>query len=327
MKDPDPYARDVLEDWAKGFEDRDGKFVQEFQTTFNSSFWELYLFAVLKQFQYGVDFSFNRPDFVVPDAPQNFCIEASSSHHAQKASPEWERLNAMDQLKELDRYDIVDSATVRLAGTLRSKHQKFLDSYSELDHVKDRPFILAIAPFDQPFFYFQNDTAMQRVLYAYEKPIYRDFPEENRREIYGHEHIDWILNPNGAQVPLGAFSKGLMPEISAVLFSNVATFGKVRALSSDPGQILFEFLRFNEHGLRPTHGALPKAQYVESLLDGLHIFHNPTARYPLDSDLFDHPDITHHWYSLSAGMPLTRAKDGALFQRMVIKMQAAKGDG
>lgn len=31
-----------------GFEDRDGKFVKEFQTTFNSSFWELYLFACLR---------------------------------------------------------------------------------------------------------------------------------------------------------------------------------------------------------------------------------------------------------------------------------------
>jgi hypothetical protein len=38
------FILDVLNDWARGFEDRDGKFVQEFQTTFNSSFWELYLF-------------------------------------------------------------------------------------------------------------------------------------------------------------------------------------------------------------------------------------------------------------------------------------------
>ena len=35
--------RDVLRTWADGFMDRDGKFVTEFQTTFNWSFWELYL--------------------------------------------------------------------------------------------------------------------------------------------------------------------------------------------------------------------------------------------------------------------------------------------
>ena len=34
------YNFDVLHDWARGFVDRDGKFVEEFQTTFNSSFWD-----------------------------------------------------------------------------------------------------------------------------------------------------------------------------------------------------------------------------------------------------------------------------------------------
>jgi hypothetical protein len=43
------YTCDVLQDWARGFIDRDCKFVHEFQTTFNSSFWELYVFAVLKK--------------------------------------------------------------------------------------------------------------------------------------------------------------------------------------------------------------------------------------------------------------------------------------
>lgn len=52
---------DVVNDWAKGFEDRDGKFVKEFQTTFDSSFWELYLFAVLKHFGLKVDFSVPPP--------------------------------------------------------------------------------------------------------------------------------------------------------------------------------------------------------------------------------------------------------------------------
>jgi hypothetical protein len=33
------FNLDVINDWANGFVDRDGKFVKEFQTTFNSSFW------------------------------------------------------------------------------------------------------------------------------------------------------------------------------------------------------------------------------------------------------------------------------------------------
>src|SRR5436309_2824115 len=60
----DPTAagvRAVLTQWAEGFDDRDGKFVREFQTTYNSSFWELYLFAVLKHLGIEVDLSFKAP--------------------------------------------------------------------------------------------------------------------------------------------------------------------------------------------------------------------------------------------------------------------------
>lgn len=79
-------VRDVLTGWADGFQDRDGKFVREFQTTYNSSFWELYLFAVLKQLGIQVDFSFDAPDFVCPG--QAMAIEAVIASHAQDDVPE-----------------------------------------------------------------------------------------------------------------------------------------------------------------------------------------------------------------------------------------------
>src|SRR4051812_45233499 len=77
-----PYDKAVLNDWADGFIDRDGKFVKEFQTTFNACFWELYLFACLKSVGLPVDFRFSAPDFVVPLFWNNFCIEASISSNA-----------------------------------------------------------------------------------------------------------------------------------------------------------------------------------------------------------------------------------------------------
>jgi hypothetical protein len=70
-------VREVLSDWADGFVDRDGKFVEEVQTTYNSSFWELYLFAVLKHLGIKVDFSYDAPDFVALDQP--FAIEAAKA--------------------------------------------------------------------------------------------------------------------------------------------------------------------------------------------------------------------------------------------------------
>src|SRR5208283_4661801 len=49
--------REVIRAWSDGFSDRDGKFVQEFQTTFNSSFWELYLNAALRSLGFAIDFT------------------------------------------------------------------------------------------------------------------------------------------------------------------------------------------------------------------------------------------------------------------------------
>ena len=61
------YARerDVFARWAQGFEDRYGKFVKEFQLSFESCLWELYLHASLKELSLPVDFSHHAPDFVI----------------------------------------------------------------------------------------------------------------------------------------------------------------------------------------------------------------------------------------------------------------------
>jgi hypothetical protein len=96
------FNLDVVNDWATGFVDRDGKFVNEFQTTFNSSFWELYLFAVLKKFELRVDFSHNRPDFHLPDVDLN--IEATIASHSVGTLPESARfeVDPPDDLNEFN---------------------------------------------------------------------------------------------------------------------------------------------------------------------------------------------------------------------------------
>jgi hypothetical protein len=82
-------VRAVLTNWAEGFADRDGKFVHEFQTTYNSCFWELYLFAVMKHLGIGIDFSHGAPDFVSAD--NRIAIEATIASHAHDDVPEWEK--------------------------------------------------------------------------------------------------------------------------------------------------------------------------------------------------------------------------------------------
>jgi hypothetical protein len=310
----------VLQNWAEGFVDRDGKFVKELQTSFNSSFWELYLFACLKRMGFETDFSFRSPDFVASRGWERLCIEATTANNAEGTKEEWERELTAEALEAIDRRAVVDSATFRLANALSAKYRKYVADYAKLAHVKNIPFVIAIAPFDQPYFWVQNDQAMRRVLYGFDEFDYKDFPEENRREVYGFTTIEYIEKPNGTRIPLGFFKRPEMPEISAVLFSNTATLGKIHALNQDPNPyVLFESLRYNDDGLRPHHRIQPKAEYSETLLDGLKFFHNPHAMYPLDPNRLDFPGVAHEICD-EDGKPGCRTPDEFLIQRSVVTM-------
>jgi len=278
-------------------------------------------FACLKELGFVVDFSFERPDFVVNNDEISFCIEASIASSAIDTPDEWEADYSPETIKTLDKESIVDFATIRLSNTLTAKYREFVNNYSKLDQVKEKPFIIAIAPFEQPFSYLQNEQAIRRVLYGFDKYIYEEFPERNERIILGQEYLDSITKPNGSKIPLGYFVKEMMTEISAVIFSNTATFRKVRALSDDPGDIFFESIRYNDFGLKPFHTILPKKEYRENLLDGLHIFHNPLANHPISWQFFDRNEITHHDFDLGKGRLLVKTHDGALFQRSTFKLK------
>ena len=87
-----------------------------------------------------------------------------------------------------------------------------------------------------------------------------------------------------------------------------------------PGDIFFESIRYNDSGLKPIHSILPKGEYNETILDGLHIFHNPFANYPISYEYFDRKEITHHDFHSGKGVPLVKTHDGALFQRSTQKL-------
>jgi hypothetical protein len=323
--DAAPEDRKVIEEWGSGFLDRDGKFVIEFQTTYNSSFWELYLFACLKALGHQVDFGHDAPDFVVPGPQYAFCLEATTANHAQGSSPEWSA--TPEGLIELDnRAGIVDEATIRLANAVSSKHQKFVARYAQLPHVQGLPFVLAVAPFEQPHFRVQNSQAIRRVLYGYDSTPYEVITGVGVDDltVTGGEFFDVpsAQKPSGAEIALGFFRDGRMSDISAIVFSSTATWGKVRALSADPNpNVWFEFLRYNAFGPEPIHDVLPKTKYREPLLDGLCVFHNPFANNPLPWEVFHSLGVVQETWD-SQNEPHVVAAHGTLIQRTVITVQS-----
>jgi hypothetical protein len=260
--------REVLSDWLVDFVDRDGKFVQEFQLTFNSCWWELYLFAALKSLGLSVDFSHAAPDFVIANA--TLTIEAVVSNPSEGSPPEW-----LKSLRDVsDPRDVEPrwlETLARLYNSLDGKRAIYERRYSAMPHVEGKPFILALHNFSTPDSFQLGDVAMQRLLYDLEK-----------RETF--------LKNGKVALHLGIFDRPEYRDVSAVMYSSVATYGKVRALGRSNADLYFQAIRIrNNVEILPIFGK--KADYQESLRDGLRIFHNPNASRPLPFGLFEVPDV------------------------------------
>lgn len=219
--DPD-YAKvqPIIQNWATGLLDRRGesqKFINEFQTTFNSSMWELYLNRALIDLGCNVDFSKSASDFFVR-GPDNyeFNIEAVVSDRPPTA----------EQRKTFNEQDFRTRGALKLAGKIRDKLDLYRGSdgkkhpYSSMSHVSSRPFVIAIAPFDSDLSLTQNNELINMVLFGLAPPVLEG-PDLGRQD-----RITSLLTPSGAPVEMGIFTNDSFKEISAVFFSTVGTFGK-----------------------------------------------------------------------------------------------------
>ncbi len=304
---------DVVNEWASGFQDRDGKFVKEFQTTFDSSFWELYVFAALKQLGMEVDFSVPSPDFSVTTGG-GMNLEATVALHAQGAPPEHSERRVEEIPRDLN--ELNRQTMLRIRNSIDTKHKKHSNLYASLDHVRDRPFVLAITAFDGPYARLSCQRAIEAVLYGYYVDEERFLREGGALQ---GQRLTSVRKNNLSDVALAVFGRAEFAWLSAVIFSSCASWGKVRALSSDPNpNIFFEALRLNANGVMPHLVRARKSEYSESLLDGMRVYHNPSATHKLDTKTFRHHDVFQSYFSEIDGEWMHDQRDGLLQYRSVI---------
>lgn len=346
----DPYyqpVHKVLQRWGKGLLERAGeqrKFIVEFQTTFNSPFWELYLNKVFMELGYSVDYTKDRPDFCIttPEGHQ-FNVEAVISDRS--------KILTKDEQK-MDEETYAQHSTMKLIGKLKDKKELFTGSekkknpYSSLEHVKDKPFVIAIAPFDSNMSLLQNNTMINRVLFGIEAPNLDDFAVAEQRKVSS------ISKPNGAKVEVGIFTNDSYKEISAVIFSTTGTLGKATIESGTSRLVrstryktmgINEFIsnegmenvgrqvhRLSRYNYLITNRIIRddmvfgsdtrvchSSEWTETHLDGLHIYYNPFATTPLDPNIFKAKEITHNFYDIVRQEPVMQHPDGALVSRQV----------
>ncbi|HAT2139349.1 TPA: hypothetical protein I8027_001777 [Legionella pneumophila] len=317
MQSKNEPEREVLLNWANGFQDRDTKFVQEFQSTFESSFWELYTYAVLKELSVKINMDNKSPDFLCSVNEGEFCIEATISAPEEDDIPAYGNRLPIIMPNGLDEFN--RDAIVRICNSISSKHTKYIASYSKLTHIANKPFVLAIAPFDQPGSHFSTNIPMIAALYG----VYNC---ESLSTLFNVDHpicmkINAVKKRNGAVIPVGYFEDCKHRDISAIFYNPLATWGKIRALANNTDKRL-QFGTMRHPGIggeKLVQKISENENYYESLLDGLYVFHNPHAKYPLPLETFRNKYVTQYYWDNSGAK--VEMPENFLLSRYIIKLR------
>jgi len=313
--------RAELSRWADGFPDRDGKFVREFQTTFNSCFWEIYLFATLKEYGCSFDWSQQSPDFTINKDGGHFSVEAVTANSAQGKPSEWmrtaETFKTKPDLNALNR-----EAIIRLSNAVHSKAKRYEEHYAKLPHVTRKPFVLAIAPFEQPLFNLQYNRPIKALLYDHYIDE-QEYLENPSKYPYGppEKHLGFIEKDNGAEIELGIFNDSRFEEVSAVLFSCTATWGKIDVMceGKDSKMIVNSVWGSEPYGA-PVRRTGIQAEYSETLTDGLQVYHNPFAKYPLRPEVFRREGVVQAYFDFDTDTWVEEEVNRSLFWRQVFNL-------
>lgn len=343
-------VRSVIQSWSTGLLEIKGesdKFVKEFQTTFNSSMWELYLNRLFVSMNFSIDRRKESPDFCIaaPDG-REFNVEAVISDQPRKLGL------GMSPVGE----DFKVTSALKIIGKIRDKLHLFKGTggkrypYSSLGHVKGRPFVVAIAPFDSDQSLTQNNELINLVLFGI------GAPEVQGSNLGVQGRVRSLTKTSGASVDVGIFTNDSFKEISAIIFSTVGTLGKAvveskaeRIIRStryrviDKQDIQYRSSIFSRLGIhraklsglnylveqrwdfgaevagsdvRIQHSSL----YTESHSDGLHIYYNPYAEIPLNLGDAWPREVTHNYYDVKNNEPIHIHPDRALVSRQVFAL-------
>jgi hypothetical protein len=321
--------RELFEQWAQEFPDRDGKLIEEFQTTFNSTFWEIYLYACFREYGFELDWSHATPDFQIRSEHGVAAVEATTANAANGKPNEWDRTYSEEELKRLRRFRELNSgAIIRLPNAILGKVRKYESTYRKLDHVMGKPFVIAVAPFEQPHFNLQYDRPIKALLYNYyvdedaflENP--HDFPDGRPPAIA----LDYVQKENGAEIPLGFFNDPNMAEVSAVIFSCTATWGKLSAMTKNSSlhRIATSIWAAAPEGAPPIVRRCDASEHVESICDGLQVYHNPYASIPLNPAMFRAPRVVQDYRNTATLEWIHEGRTDALLQRQVMSFMRSK---
>jgi len=290
-------AKTAIKEIAYCLEDVDGNFIQQFQTAgFNPRLWELYLYAFFHEQRFVISREFRAPDYVVTKFGVKLCIEATTVNPTEgipvKGPSEEIGFPPPEEIEE----NLKDFIPIKFGSSLNSKLAK---KYWTKPHVSGNPFIIAIADFHDRGSMVWSTQGLIRYLYGYDYVEERDEdgnltirPQKIEKHVYGKKEIS-----------SGFFFSPEAENISGVLFSNSATISKFNRIGKIAGfgSPRIEMIRvgvkynFDRNSTTPIPftAKVEPGEYSETWSEGVSIFHNPVAKFPIPQILFS--GIGHHF--------------------------------
>lgn len=277
-------ARELIQEIAYSFEDPDGNYIEQFQSTgFNARLWELYLYALFHELDFTINREFNAPDYVIEKLGIRICVEAVTVNRSQNGFDEDEPKNN-SEIEQL----LQDYIPIKYGSPLFSKLKK---KYWEKKHVAGHPLLIAIHDFHQRDSMMWSRPGLETYLYGAQRTYKLNDSMHVEQKVTKIESHNW----KGKEIPSNFFSQPDSENISAIIHSNQATIGKFLRMG-----YLAEFGR-QDLDIRLTGQAfinnnhipidydvgISEDDYEEFWGNSVTIYHNPNAKVPLDYRLFE----------------------------------------
>lgn len=290
-------ARNIITEIANSFIDKDGHFEKEFQSNnFYARLWELYLHMYFNHnLNLQVLNEHHSPDFEISYFGKNLFVEATTVNPSQSEERPDPPLSLNP--KTIKR-NLKNFMPIKFGSVLSSKLKK---KYWEYDHVKNNPLIFAIHDYHSDISMTWSSSAILVYLYGVDvklkngKPVVADIKKHK-----------W----KGKEIESGFFYLKCSEYVSGVLFSNQATLtkfnrmGRLAGLGSNFVKMrrVFFLLNPEPNAVQPIIEikSLDDPDYEETWSEGLVMYHNPNALYPLSLEAFD--DIVQVLYDERDGL-------------------------
>jgi len=290
-------AKEIIQKLMLHFIDIDGNYIEQFQSNgFDARLWELYLNTYFYEENLYLNRDYHAPDFLVEKFGYKVAIEAVIVGRKEDTPIENFEERLRESSFEEDKERLKDEIPIKFGSPLFSKLKK---EYWKLSNVANNPLVFAIADFHDNMAMTWTGSALHRYLYGvHHEHTYNDEGEPiiTPLKIETHKFAD-------KEIPSGFFFQEDAENISAILFSASGTLSKFNRMGHQAGLgdkkvklIRSGFYHKHDENASMTNFISYEVgiDSNESWAEGISMFHNPNAKFPVPEGLF--PSIAHHHF-------------------------------